>query len=92
MTCLNNKNYVEVIDKRYIFHPNENVKLRERKEPKSIRFRYQVQNNMKIRKNEKVFKNDNDELELERYPRKKKLKIEKLKYILPSRASRKQNV
>ena len=55
--------YVEVKDHRYKIHPTENIILRRRDEPKSLRTQYQVQNETQIRKNQKVIKNDNDELE-----------------------------
>ena len=58
MKYLNGKYYVEVKDKRYKIHPSENIILREREEPKSLRTQYQIQNNTKIRRNQKVIKDD----------------------------------
>ena len=59
MKYLNGKYYVEVKDKRYKIHPSENIILREREQPKSLRTQYQVQNDTKIRRNQKVIKDDN---------------------------------
>ena len=54
--------YVEVKDHRYRLHPNENIFLRKRDPPNSLRTQYQVQNNTQLWRNQKVIKNDNDEL------------------------------
>ena len=62
MKYLNGEYFVEVHDRRYGIHPTENIILRKRDEPKSLRTQYQVQNETKIRKNQKVIKNDNDQL------------------------------
>ena len=53
------KYYVEVKDKKYKIHPSENIILREREQPKSLRTQYKVQNDTKIRRNQKVIKDDN---------------------------------
>ena len=45
MNFLNGENYVEVKDKRNIIHPREDIILRERKTPKSLRTQNQEQNN-----------------------------------------------
>ena len=58
----NGQYYVEVKDHRYIIHPAENIILRKRDEPKSLRTQYQVQNETQFRRNQKVIKNDNDQL------------------------------
>ena len=75
MKYVNGEYYVEVKDKRYIIHPTENIILRKRDPPKSLRTEYQVQNETQIRKNQKVIKNKNDELEVRNYPKNKKQKI-----------------
>ena len=54
----NGEYYVEVKDHRYKIHPTENIILKLRDEPKSLRTQYQVQKETKIRRNQKVIKND----------------------------------
>ena len=71
MKYLNGEYYVEVKDHRYKIHPTENNILRKRDEPKSLRIQYQVQNETQIRKNQKVIKNDNDQLVVKNYPKNK---------------------
>ena len=71
MKYLNGRYYVEVKDHRYKIHPTENIILRLRDEPKSLRTQYQVQNETQIRKNQKVIKNDNDQLVVKNYPKNK---------------------
>ena len=71
MKYLNGEYYVEVKDKRYKIHPTENIILGLRDEPKSLRTQYQVQNETQIRKNQKVIKNDNDQLIVKNYPKNK---------------------
>ena len=74
MKYLNGKYYVEVKDKKYKIHPTENIILRERKEPKSLRTQYQVINDTKIRRNQKVIKDDKGKLTVKSYPKKEKEK------------------
>ena len=74
MKYLNGKYYVEVKDKRYKIHPSENIILREREQPKSLRTQYQVQNDTKIRRNQKVIKDDKGKLTVKPYPKKEKEK------------------
>ena len=62
MKTLNGKNYVELKNKRYIFHPNEDIKLRERMEPKTLRTQYQAMIITHIRQNQIVFKTAKGEL------------------------------
>ena len=71
MKYLNGEYYVEVKDHRYKIHPTENIILRKRDEPKSLRTQYQVQNETQIRKNPKVIKNDNNQLVVKNYPENK---------------------
>ena len=71
MKYLNGQYYVEVKDHRYKIHPTENIILRLRDEPKSPRTQYQVQNETQIRRNQKVIKNDNDQLVVKNYPKDK---------------------
>ena len=68
MNNLNGEYYVEVKDHRYKIHPTENIILRKRDPPSSRRTQYQVQNETKIQRNQKVIKNGN-QLIVENYPR-----------------------
>ena len=52
-------------------HLTENIILGLRNPPTSLRTQYQVQNETQIRKNQKVIKNDIDELMFKNYPKKK---------------------
>ena len=58
----NGEYYVEVRDHRYRIHPTESIILRKRDPPTSLKTQYQVQNETHIRKNQKVIKNDNNQL------------------------------
>ena len=69
MKYLNNQKYVEVKDHRYKIHPTENIILRKRDPPTSLRTHYQVQNDIQIRKNQKFIKNNNNELIVRNYPK-----------------------
>ena len=91
MKYLNGEYYVEVKDHRYKIHPTENNILRKRDEPKSLRTQYQVQNDTRIRKNQKVIKNDNNELLVKNYPKNKQPIIQQQKFKLPNCPSCKQN-
>ena len=71
MKYLNSEYYVEVKDDRYKIHPTENIILRKRDPPTSLRTQYQVQNETRIRRNQKVIKNDNDQLVVKKYPKNK---------------------
>ena len=65
--------FEEVEDERYKIHPFENVISRERDPPKAIKTLYQVENETQSNKNQKVIKNKNDELEVKKNPKNKKL-------------------
>ena len=91
MKYLNGEYYVAVKDHRYRFHPTENIILRKRDEPKSLRTQYQVQNETQIRRTQKVIKNNNDELEVKNYP-KNKNKQPKIQKQLPNCPSCKRNI
>ena len=91
MKYLNVEYFVEVKDHRYKIHPTENIILRLRDEPKSLRTQYQIQNETQIRRNQKVNKNDNDELVVKNYPRNKQPIIQQQKFKLPNCPSCKQN-
>ena len=71
MKYLNGEYYVEVKDHRYKILPTENIILRKRDPPKSLRTQYQVQNDTQIRRNQKVIKNDDDKLVVKNYPKNK---------------------
>ena len=62
MKYLNCNYHVKVKDKRYRIPPTENLILRLRKKPISLRTWYQVQNDTQSRKNQKLIRNDKDEL------------------------------
>ena len=90
MKYLNGEYYVEVKDHRYKIHPTENIILRKRDPPKSLRTQYQIQNETQIRRNQKVIKNDNDQLVVKYYP-KNKNKHPIIQKQLPNCPSCKQN-
>ena len=90
MKYLDGQYYVEVKDNRYKIHPTENIILRLRDEPKSLRTQYQVQNETKIRRNQKVIKNDNDQLIVKNYHKNKK-KQSIIQHQLPNCPSCKRN-
>ena len=71
MKYVNGDYYVEVKDHRYIIHPTENSILQKRDPPTSLRTQYQIQNETQIRRNQKVIKNDNDELVVKNYTKNK---------------------
>ena len=90
MKNLNGRYYVEVKDHRYKIHPRENIILRLR-DPPSLRTQYQVQNDIKIRTNQKVFKNDNNQLVVKNYPKNKQPIIQQQKFNPPNCPSCKLN-
>ena len=92
MKYLNGEYYVDVKDHRYKFHPTEKNILRKRDPPKSLRTQYQVQNEAQIRRNQKVIKNDNDQLEVKSYPKKKQQTQQQLKFKPPNCPNCKQNI
>ena len=93
MKYLNGESYVEAKDHRYKIHATENIILRKRDPPTSLRTHYQVQNETQIRRNQKVTRNDNDELIGKNYPKNKnKLPIsQQQKYKPPNCPTFKQN-
>ena len=84
MKYLNGEYYVEVKDHRYKIHPTEKIILRKRDPPKSLRTQYQVQNETQIRRNQKVVKNDNDQLIVKNYPKNKQPIIQQQKFKPPN--------
>ena len=71
MKYLNGENYVEVKDHRYKIHPTENIILSKRDPPKSLRTQHQVKNQTQIRTNQKVIRNDDNQLIVKNYPQNK---------------------
>ena len=80
MKYLDGVYYAGVKDHRYRIHPTENILLRLRDEPKSLRTQYQVQNETQIRRNQKVIKNDNDQFVVKNYPENKNKQLFKKNY------------
>ena len=91
MKYLNGEYYVEVKDHRYKIHLTENKILRKRDPPTSLRTQYQVQNETQIRRNQKVIKNDNDQLIVKMYPKNKQPLIQQQKFKPPNCLNCKQN-
>ena len=93
MKYLDGNYYVAVKDHRYKIHPTENIILRIRDPPKSLTTQYQVKNNTKIRTNQKVIRNDDNQLIVKNYP-KNKIKqpvIQQRNFNLPNCPSCKRN-
>ena len=92
MKYLEGKYYVEVKDHRYKIHPTENFIIRKLDPPSSLRTQYQVQNETKIRRNQKGNKTENDELIVESYTKSKQVFIQQQpKFKPPNCPSCKQN-
>ena len=91
MKYLNGEYYVEVRDHRYKNHPTENFVLPKRDPPASLRTQNQVQNETQIRKNQKVNKNDNDQLVVKNYPKNKQPNSQQQKFKPPICPTCKQN-
>ena len=89
MKYLKGQYYVEVKDHRYKSHPTENIILRKRDEPKSLQTQYQVKNNTKIRTNQKVIRNDDNQVVVKIYLKNKNKQQRKID--LPNCPSCKQN-
>ena len=77
--------------KRYSIRPLYETVLGVKEEPKNLRTQYQVLNETKTRKNQKIIKNRKVELEVKKYPKKKKPIVGKIKINLSSYPSSKQN-
>ena len=75
---------VEVKDHRYKIHPTENIILRKPDPSTSLRIQNQVTNETQIRMNQKVIKNDNDQLIVKNYPRNKQPIIQQTKFKSPN--------
>ena len=92
MKYLNGLFYVEVKDHRYKIHPTENIILRKRDPLTSLRTQYQLQNETKIWRNQRVIKNDNDELIVKNYPKNKNKQAIIQQQQLPNCPSCKRNI
>ena len=68
MKYLKGEYCVEMNDHRYLFHPSENNILRKPDPLKFLRTQHQVQKDTQIRRNQKVIRNDDDELVVKIYP------------------------
>ena len=76
--------YVDVKYHRYKIQPIENNILRKRDEPKSLRTQYQVKNETKIRRNQQIIKNDNDQLIVKNFPKNKQPIIQQQTFEPPN--------
>ena len=92
MKYLNVEYHVEVKDHRYRIHPTENIILRKRGPPTSLRIQYQVQNETQIRRNQKVIKNENDESVVTNYLKNKQPIIQQRDFKPPNFPSCKRNI
>ena len=92
MKYLNGEYYVEAKDHRYRIHPTEKIILRKRDPPTPLRNQYQVQNQTQIRRNQKVIRNDNNQLVVKNYPKNKQPNIQQQKFKPPNCPSCKQNM
>ena len=91
MKYLNGRYYVEVKGHRYKIHTTENIILKLRDEPKALRTQYQVQNETQIRRNQRVIKNDNDQLVVKKYPKNKQPITQQQKFKPPNCPNCKRN-
>ena len=91
MKYLDGKNYVEVKHHRYKIHPTENINLRKRDPSYSLRTQYEVQNETRIRRKQKVIKTVNDELVVKNFPKNKQPIIQQREIKLPICPSCKRN-
>ena len=83
MKYLDDSYYVEVKDHRYKIHPTENKILRKRDPPTWLRTQCQVEKETQIRRNQKVIKNDTDELVVKSYPKNKQPIVQKQNFKPP---------
>ena len=91
MKYLDGNYYVEVTNHQYRIHPTENNILRKRDPPTSLRTQYQVQNEIQIRKNQKVIRNNINEIEVKNYPENKQPIQQQSKFKPPNCSSCRQN-
>ena len=92
MKYLDGNYYAEVKDHRYRIHPTQKLILRKKNPTQSLRTQYQVQKETQIRQNQKVIKNDNDQLILKNYLKNKQPIIQQQKFKPSNCPSCKQNI
>ena len=92
MKYLDGNYYVEVKNHRYKIQPTGNFVLRKRDPPIPLRIQYQAQNETQIRKNQKVIKNDINELVVKNYPKNKQPITQQPKIKPPNCPSCKRNI
>ena len=91
MKYLNSEYYVEVKDHRYRIHPTESIILRKGDPQTSLRTQYQVENETQIMKNQKVIRNNNDEMIVKNYPKNKQSITQQPTFTLPNCPKCKRN-
>ena len=93
MKYLNGNNYVEVNDKKYIITPTENIILRGRKETRIFRTQSQVSNETEIKRNPKIIKDEDGQLQIKCYRKRKSNKkvIEKPKIDVECSSCKQRN-
>ena len=84
--------YVEVKVHRYRINPTENILLRLRDTPESLRTQYQLQNETHFGKNQEDIKKNNDELEVKNYPKKKQPNFQQPNFTPPNCPSCQRNI
>ena len=90
MKYLNGECYAKVKDYRYEFHPTETIIVRFRNPSNSLRTQYQVQNNIQLRKKQKVVEGIG-KIEVKNYPKKKQPTEQQPKFKPPNCPSYKRN-
>ena len=91
MKNLNGDYYVEVEDHRYRILPTEKIILRKRDPPTILRTQNWDQNDTQIRKNQKVIRKNNNQLQVKKYPKNKQLSNQQPKFKPPKSPTCKQN-
>ena len=91
MEYLNGKHYVKVKGHCCMIHPTESRFLQKRDPPLALRTQYRSQNNTQFRRVQQVIKNDNDDLVVKNYPKKKQPNIQQRQINLPKCPSCKKN-
>ena len=91
MKNLNGEHYVEVKDHRYLINQTENIILRKRDPPISVRTQYRIENETHIRRNQKVIKNNNNQLVVKNYPKNNQPNSQQPNFKPPNCLNCKQN-
>ena len=92
MKYLNGEYYVKQKIINIKFNPTENFTIRKRDPPISLRTHYPVQNETQIRKNQKVIKNEKDQLVVKNYPKNKQPIQQQPKFKPPNSPFCKRNI